>query len=65
MEHRDDSRATCSGSEILVVAVVAARYFSNNHERALMVMQGLGYVPKLSVSRYNRGLYGLTDIFWL
>lgn len=47
-------------AEILLVAVVAARYFHNNLERALMLMQQTGYLParrSLSISRYNRQLH--------
>lgn len=64
MGYADDTRATVSGSEIIIVAVMAAKYFQNNHERALMVMHKLGYVPRLSVSRYNRRLHDLLTIFW-
>jgi hypothetical protein len=39
--------------------MVAAKYFQNHHERALVVMQGLGYLPKLSLSRFNRRLHEL------
>ena len=47
-------------AEILTVAVVAARYFGNHLERALLVMAQAGYIPKarcLSVSRFNRQLH--------
>ena len=57
--YQDDSRCEISASEIIIVAVVAAKYFQNHHERALVLMQRLGYVPKLSVSRFNRRLHGL------
>lgn len=33
--HEDDKRARVSGAEVLLVAVVAAKYFQNHHERAL------------------------------
>lgn len=61
--YRDDVRATVSAAEILTVAVVAAKYFQNHHERALCVMIKLGDVPPLSVSRFNRRLHALRD--WL
>lgn len=47
-------------AEIMTVAVVAARYFGNNLERALLMMAQVGYLPKarcLSVSRFNRQLH--------
>lgn len=59
----DDVRATISAAEILTVAVVAARYFQNHHERALCILIKLGDIPPLSVSRFNRRLHALSD--WL
>ena len=59
--HNDDVRATVSAAEILTVAVVAAKYFQNHHERALCIMIQLGDVPSLSVSRFNRRLHALHD----
>jgi hypothetical protein len=55
----DDGRATLTAAEILTVAVVAARYFHNHLERALLVMIQLGYIGSLSVSRFNRRLHHL------
>lgn len=40
----EDCRAQVSGAEILLVAVVAARYFANHHERALCLLIQLGYI---------------------
>lgn len=51
-------------AEIMTVAVVAARYFNSNLERALIVMKMCGYVPAkrcLSVSRFNRQLHRYAD----
>jgi len=59
----DDVRATIGAAEILTVAVVAARYFQNHHERALCILIKLGDIPSLSVSRFNRRLHALSD--WL
>jgi hypothetical protein len=64
MNYQDDTRTTVSAAEILTVAVVAARYFQNHHERALCILQRLGDIPKLSVSRFNRRLHNLRDLFW-
>jgi hypothetical protein len=50
--------------EIMTVAVVAARSFNNNFERALLLMAQTGYVPKtrcLSISRFNRQLHRYGD----
>ena len=56
----DDSRAIGSAAEILTVGIMAAKYFQNHHERALVMMTRLGYVHGLSVSRFNRRLHA----FW-
>jgi hypothetical protein len=62
--HQTDRRAGASDSEVLTVAIVAAAYFSNNHERALAVLRLLHYLSKpLSTSRFNRRLHELAD--WL
>jgi hypothetical protein len=61
--YTDDVRATISAAEILTVAVIAAKYFQNHHERALCILIQLGAIPPLSVSRFNRRLHALSD--WL
>jgi hypothetical protein len=61
--HQDDMRSSISGAEILIVAVVAAKYFQNHHERALCILIQLGDIPAISVSRFNRRLHALKD--WL
>ena len=61
--YQDDKRAKISAAEVLIVAVVAAKYFQNHHERALIVLIKLGDIPPLSVSRFNRRLHALSD--WL
>jgi hypothetical protein len=51
-------------AEVMLVAVIAARYFNNNLERALMILGETGYIPKarlLSVSRFNRQLHHYAD----
>lgn len=55
--HRDDGRAQITSAEVLTVAVLAARYFQNHHERALSVLQQIGAIGRLSVSRFNRRLH--------
>ncbi len=61
--HQDDQRAQVRAAEIILVAVVAAKYFQNHHERALCVLVRGGDIPKLSASRFNRRLHALHD--WL
>ena len=59
----DDCRARGHAAETLTVAVVAAKYFQNHHERALGLLIRLGYLHQLSASRFNRQLHKLRD--WL
>ncbi len=64
LNHRSHCLAHVTDAEVLTVAVVAAKYFHNNHERALWVMSRLGYLSgRLSTSRFNRRLHALCD--WL
>lgn len=63
--HTDDIRIHVSSAEILTVAIIAAKYFQNHHERALWMLQQTGYLPKLSVSRFNRRLHALRDVLLL
>jgi hypothetical protein len=42
LNYEDDSRSSLTGAEILTVAVVAAKYFQNHHERALVVLNRIG-----------------------
>ena len=62
--HRSHCLAQMTDAQVLTIAVVAAAYFQNHHERALCVMQGMGYMTqRLSVSRFNRRLHQLRG--WL
>lgn len=61
--YQDDCRAQGSAAEILTVAVVAAKYLQNHHERTLYILSQLGYIGRLSVSRFNRRLHALYE--WL
>lgn len=61
LNYEDDSRSSLTGAEILTVAVVAAKYFQNHHERALVVMNRIGDIGRMSVSRFNRRLHALRD----
>jgi len=64
LEHHNDVRAQVPDAEVVTIAVVAAKYFANHHERAVQVMQGCGYLSgSISVSRFNRRLHALAD--WL
>jgi len=62
--HESHVLAQVSDAEVILVAIVAALYFQNHHERALCVMRGMGYISgKLSISRFNRRLHQLAH--WL
>jgi hypothetical protein len=62
--HTDHRLAQAGDAEVLTVAVVAALYFHNHHERAVVMMNRLGYLSgQLSVSRFNRRIHRLAD--WL
>lgn len=62
--HESHCLAQMTDAQVLMVAVIAAAYFHNHHERALCVMQGMGYIKqRLSISRFNRRLHQLMG--WL
>jgi hypothetical protein len=61
--YQDDVRATVTTAEVLTVAVVAARFFQNHHERALCILQQLHALPRLSLSRFNRRLHHALPVF--
>lgn len=64
LDHHSDVRAQVPDAEILTIAVVAAKYFQNHHERALCIMRECRYLSgTISVSRFNRRLHALAD--WL
>jgi hypothetical protein len=62
-DDQDDCRVQGTAAEVLLVAVIAAKYLHNHHERALGLLIQLGYIQPLSVSRFNRRLHALSD--WL
>ncbi len=54
-DHKEHVLAHFSETEIIPVAVVAARYFQNHQERALYVLHKMGHFSgRISVSRFNR-----------
>lgn len=62
--HQSDCRSKISDSEILTIAICAAKFCQNHHERTVCLMKQLGYLSgPISVSRYNRRLHKLAD--WL
>jgi hypothetical protein len=62
LEHRSHVLAQVPDAEILTIAVVAAKFFQNHHERAVRVLCASGYLSgTISVSRCNRRLHALAD----
>lgn len=62
LDHQTDIRAGVPDSEVVTVALVAAKYFANNHRIALSVMHQLHYLSgSISHSRFNRRLHVLGD----
>ena len=62
--HRSHVLAGVPDAEVITVAVVAAKYFQNQHERTLAVLTPAHYLSgHLSTSRFNRRLHALAD--WL
>jgi hypothetical protein len=64
LDHHSDCRAQGPDSEIVLIAVVAAKYFQNHHERALCILRATHYLSgRIDVTRFNRRLHKLAD--WL
>lgn len=64
LDHHSHILAEVPDAEIITIAVVAAKYFQNHHERAVCIMRDMGYLSgRISVSRFNRRLHALAD--WL
>jgi len=62
--HQDHQLAQVGDAEVLTVAIVAAKYFQNHHERALLMLRECHYLSgNLSVSRFNRRLHACRQ--WL
>jgi hypothetical protein len=58
--HTSHVLADVPDAEVITVAIVAAKYFQNHHERTLCLMHQQGYLSgSLSVSRFNRRLHAL------
>ena len=62
LDHQTDVRAGVPDSEVVTVALVAAKYFANNHRIVLTIMRKLHYLSgSISHSRLNRRLHTLLD----
>src|SRR4051812_17061457 len=64
LEHRSDVRAQVPDSEVILIAIVAAKYFGNHQERAVCILRESRYLSgRIDVTRFNRRLHKLAD--WL
>jgi Transposase DDE domain len=64
LEHHTHVLAHVSDAEILIIALVASKFFKGNLEIALNIMKQAAWIkPDLSISRFNRRLHRLAD--WL
>jgi hypothetical protein len=62
--HQSDVRAEVPDSEVILIAVAAAKYFQNHHERAVCILRQAHYLSgRIDVTRFNRRLHKLAD--WL
>jgi hypothetical protein len=64
LSHRSDVRAQIPDSEVILIAVVAAKYFQNHQERAVCILRETRYLSgQIDVTRFNRRLHKLAA--WL
>lgn len=63
LNHKDDTRAQCSDSEIMTTVMVAALHFGGNHADAIGFVKESGLMPAMvGESRFNRRLHRLSDL---
>jgi hypothetical protein len=51
-------------SEVITIALTAARFFSGNIEFARLFLCEHGYIPFIGKSRLNRRLHAIPEFFW-
>ena len=59
MGHKDDKQARISASEIITIAIVAAKFFGGNYETSRWFLVSHGYIKTISKSRFVRRLNAL------
>jgi hypothetical protein len=63
---KEDSQVQMNNAEVMTVALVAAYFFSGNHEAARKFLREHNYIPNmLSKSRFNRILHAIDETVWL
>lgn len=64
--HCEDARQAVGDAQVITTAVIAARYFGGNFERASLVLHELGWFRRrLHRSRFSRRLRRLADVLQL
>ena len=61
---QDDPQAKLTTAEILTIALVAAEFFTGNHQASLAFLTSHGYIQPFSKSRFNRRLHALPEGIW-
>src|SRR5580693_2353089 len=61
---QDDRQCRLSLSEIVTIALTAARFFAGNLEASRIFLSEHGYIPSISKSRLNRRLHTIPSFFW-
>ena len=63
--HREDIRRQLSDAEMIVSALVAARFFGGNHAQSQDYLSEQGLIPnRLSASRFNRRLHAIAELMY-
>ena len=61
--HRDDPQCKITTAKVCTIAIVAAREFGGNFEKARIFLHEHGYIPDMiSKSRLNRRIHKLSSI---
>jgi hypothetical protein len=62
--HHEDPQCRMSDAEVMATAIIAALFFSGNHEKARSFLREMGYMPHmLSKSRFNRRWHQKAELF--
>ena len=62
--HRTHPQAKMSDAEVMTTAIIAALFYSGNHQNACRMLKNNGYIPTmLGHSRYNRRLHNVSRLF--
>ena len=65
INHPEDKRRSVSESEIIITAIVAAKFFGGNQFHAIHFMKSHKHIPKmLSESRFNRRLHAIGELLY-